>query len=294
MSSPVRREAHAKVNVFLRVVGKRRDGYHEIESLVLPISLADRVSVRAGPALHLNVRGRATTGVPQGPANLALLAALAMAETCDPPGGAAIEITKQVPAAGGLGGGSADAAAVLHALNELWGCGLKPPELSRIGAALGSDVPAALRGAPVVMRGRGEVLRPAKVGGTLWWALVPFDFPVRSPDAYRWWDEDRAKSGPSPTALLRAVAAGKLERLGELLYNDLEGPVFRRHPEVAEVKERLVAAGALGSVMSGSGPTVVGLAEDRAHAQRLARRFKGAKVVSAPVSGGVTPATLSA
>jgi 4-diphosphocytidyl-2-C-methyl-D-erythritol kinase len=282
MSAAVTREAHAKINVFLRVVGKRRDGYHEIESLVVPISLADRVSVRLAPALRLNVRGRATSGVPQGPANLALLAALAMAETCQPGEGAAIEITKHVPAAGGLGGGSADAAAVLHALNELWGCGLRPTALSRIGAALGSDVPAALRAEPVVMRGRGEVLRPAKVGGTLWWALVPFDFPVRSPDAYRWWDEDRGKNGSSPTALLRAVAARKLERVGELLFNDLERPVFRRHPEVAEVKERLIAAGALGAVMSGSGPTVVGLAENRSHAQRLARRFKGAKVVSAP------------
>jgi 4-diphosphocytidyl-2-C-methyl-D-erythritol kinase len=285
MSAALAREAHAKINVFLRVVGKRRDGYHEIESLVLPISLADRVSVRVAPALRLNVRGRATTGVPQGPANLALLAALAMAEACEPSDGAAIEITKHVPAAGGLGGGSADAAAVLHALNELWGCRLRPSALSRIGAALGSDVPAALRAAPVVMRGRGETLRPARVGGTLWWALVPFDFPVRSPDAYRWWDEDRERSGPSPTALLRAGAAGKLERLGELLFNDLEGPVIRRHPPVGEVKGRLLAAGALGAVMSGSGPTVVGLAEDRQHAQRLARRFKGAKVVSAPPVG---------
>jgi 4-diphosphocytidyl-2-C-methyl-D-erythritol kinase len=190
-----------------------------------------------------------------------------------------------VAAAGGLGGGSADAAAVLHALNELWGCRLRLAGLSQIAAALGSDVPAALRATPVVMRGRGEVLRPAKVGGTLWWALVPFDFPVRSPDAYRWWDEDRKRSGPSPTALLRAAAAGKLDRLGELLFNDLEGPVFRRHPEVAEVKGRLLAAGALGAVMSGSGPTVVGLAEDRQQAQRLARRFKGAKVVSASPGG---------
>ena len=285
MSGAVAREAHAKINVFLRVVGKRRDGYHEIESLVVPISLADRVAVRVAPSLRLNVRGRATTGVPQGPANLALLAALAMAETCDPSEGAAIEITKHVPAAGGLGGGSADAAAVLHALNELWGCRLRPSALSRIAAALGSDIPAALRAEPMVMKGRGEVLRPAKVGETLWWTLVPFDFPVRSPDAYRWWDEDRAKSGPAPTALLRAAAAGKLERLGELLFNDLERPVFRRHPGVREMKERLLAAGALGAVMSGSGPTVAALAEDRRHAQRLARRFKGARVVSAPPAG---------
>jgi 4-diphosphocytidyl-2-C-methyl-D-erythritol kinase len=251
----VTRRAHGKINVFLRVVGKRRDGYHEIESLVVPISLVDRVSVRLAPALRLNVSGSATTGVPQGPANLALLAALALAEACEPSEGAEISITKHIPAAGGLGGGSSDAATVLHALNEVWECGLRPSALSRIGAALGSDVPAALRAAPVVMRGRGETLRSAKIGG---------------------------RSGPSPTALLRAAAAGKLQRLGELLFNDLEGPVFRRHAEVADVKERLLSAGALGAVMTGSGPTVVGLAEDRKHAQRLARRFKGAKVVSAP------------
>jgi 4-diphosphocytidyl-2-C-methyl-D-erythritol kinase len=210
------------------------------------------------------------------------LAALALAEACEPSEGAEISITKDIPVAGGLGGGSSDAAAVLHALNEVWQCRLRPSALAQIGAALGSDVPAALRAAPVVMRGRGETLRSAKIGGTLWWTLVPFYFPVRSPDAYRWWDEDRAPIGPSPTALLRAAAAGKLQRLGELLFNDLEGPVLRRHPEVADVKDRLLSAGALGAVMSGSGPTVVGLAEDRSHAQRLARRFKGAKVVSAP------------
>ncbi|MDP9242339.1 MAG: 4-(cytidine 5'-diphospho)-2-C-methyl-D-erythritol kinase [Actinomycetota bacterium] len=276
------REAHAKLNVFLRVERRRADGYHEIESLVLPISLADRVAVRRSPALRLDVEGGGASGVPTGPANLALLAALALAERCEEPGGAEITIRKRIPVAGGLGGGSSDAAAVLLALNELWGCGLRPRALGAVAEQLGSDVPAALRAEPVVMKGRGETLRRARVSGPLWWTIVPFDFPVRSPDAYRWWDEDRAPSGPSATALLRAAAAGRLERLGELLFNDLETPVMRRHPEVEEVKTRLIRAGALGAVMSGSGPTVAALARDKAHAASLARRFPGGRAVSGP------------
>jgi 4-diphosphocytidyl-2-C-methyl-D-erythritol kinase len=275
--------------VFLRVLRRRRDGYHEIESLVVPISLSDRVVVRSSPALRLHVEGGATSGVPAGPANLALLAALALAETCgDLPAdraGAEITIRKRVPVAGGLGGGSADAAAVLISLNELWGCGLRLRALAAVAEKLGSDVPAALRGAPVMMRGRGELLRPGRVAGPLWWTVVPFEFPVRSPDAYRWWDEDRAKSGPSPLALTRAAAAGRLERLGELLFNDLEAPVLRRHPEIGDVKQRLLDAGALGAVMSGSGPTVAALARSKEHAASLARRFRGAKTVSGPPAG---------
>jgi 4-diphosphocytidyl-2-C-methyl-D-erythritol kinase len=283
--SVLRRDAHAKINVFLRVVGRRRDGYHEIESLVLPVSLSDRVVVRRSSGLRLDVGGEAP-GVPRGPANLALLAALAVAETCEEPSGAGITITKRIPVAGGLGGGSSDAAAVLLMLNELWGCGLRPSALARVAEALGSDVPAALRGTPVVMRGRGERLRAARISTSLWWTIVPFGFPVRSPDAYRWWDEDRTKSGPSTTALVRAAAAGRLERLGGLLFNDLEAPVMRRHPEISDAKADLLGAGALGAVMTGSGPTVAALARDRRHAASLARRFPGAKAVWGPPGAG--------
>lgn len=279
----IARDAHGKVNVFLRVLGAREDGYHELESLVLPISIADRVTVRAAARLDVRVRGaeELAAAVPPGGLNLALVAALALAEACEAVGGAEIEIEKRIPVAAGLGGGSADAAATLFALNELWGCGLDPATLADIGARVGSDVPALLAGRPVLIRGRGERVEDAAVA-LLWWVLLPLDFPTRSPDAYRWWDEDGTASGPDPAPLLEAAAAGDAEALAPLLFNDLEGPVMARHGEIAEAKSGLLEAGVLGAVMSGSGPTVLGLARDEAHAREVAGRVAGARVVHGP------------
>ncbi len=285
----VRREAHAKVNVFLRVLRRRPDGYHDLESLVLPISLADRVTARPAEGLRVDVGGPGdlARAVPRGGMNLALIAALALAEDCPSAAGALVEIEKRIPVAAGLGGGSADAAATLHALDELWGCGLGAQGLLPIGERVGSDVPALLVGGPVLASGRGERVRAVSVP-TLWWVLVPLGFPTRSPDAYRWWDEDGGHTGPDPTPLLAAAGAGDAEALGPMLFNDLEGPVARRHPQVGQVREELFRAGALGALMSGSGPTVAGLARDEAHARALAARFPGATVVHGPpASGGV-------
>ena len=277
----VRRRAHAKINACLRVAGRREDGYHELESLVLPIELADDVTATAATALDVDVRGASALvdALPAAGMNLALLAALALAGDCETSGGAAIAIEKRIPVAAGLGGGSADAAATLHALNELWGCGLDLEVLLGIGERVGSDVPALLVGGPVVMRGRGEQVEPIRAGAT-WWAVKPFDFPTRSPDAYRWWDEDGAVTGVDPGVLYAALESGSDETLGACLANDLEGPVSRRHPEVAEAKTAFLEAGALGAVMSGSGPTVVALARHPAHADELAAAVPGSFVVS--------------
>jgi 4-diphosphocytidyl-2-C-methyl-D-erythritol kinase len=163
----------------------------------------------------------------------------------------------------------------------LWGCDLDPATLGEVAERIGSDVPAMLLGGPVLMSGRGELLAPAEVA-SFWWVVVHFDFGVRSPDAYRWWDEDEGVTGPDPEPLLQAAAAGDAEALGPLLFNDLEEAVTRRHPAVGEAKQRLLAAGALGAVMSGSGSSVVGLARDRNHAERLASGFDGALVASGP------------
>jgi 4-diphosphocytidyl-2-C-methyl-D-erythritol kinase len=278
----VRREAPAKINVFLRVLGPREDGYHDLESLVVPTSLADVVTVREAEALRVDVRGApALTGeVPTGGLNLALVAALALGDACPDAGGAEIVVEKRIPVAAGLGGGSADAAATILALNELWGCRVDEGTLAELGERIGSDVPAMLAGGPVLMWGRGEIVAPAEVA-SLHWVLVHFDFGVRSPDAYRWWDDERS-TGPDPGSLLDAAAAGDAEALGPLLFNDLESAVFPRYPVVAEAKAGLLAAGALGAVMSGSGASVVGLARDEAHARALAEAVPGALAIRAP------------
>jgi len=278
------RPAYAKVNVFLRVLGARDDGYHDVESLVLPLSLADTVTASPADSLRVEVGGSATLAdeVAAGGMNLALVAALALADACEGQG-ALVEIDKRIPVAAGLGGGSADAAATLHALNELWGCGLDVEALVGAGARVGSDVPALVLGGPVLVTGRGDRLEAGEVAST-WWVVVPLDFPTRSPDAYRWWDTEGDSTGPAPDALLVAAASGDIGELGRLLFNDLEAPVAGHHPEIGHVKERLLELGALGAIMSGSGPTVVALARSELHASELASAQPGAIVASAPPS----------
>jgi 4-diphosphocytidyl-2-C-methyl-D-erythritol kinase len=281
--SAVRREANAKINVFLRVLRAREDGYHDIESLVVPVSLADRITARPADELRVSMKGvdDLPRTIPGGGLNLALVAALALAEECEYAGGAEVEIEKRIPVAAGLGGGSSDAAATLGALNELWGCGMDMEALAHIAARVGSDVPAMLVRDSVLVHGRGDVIDPATVD-RLWWILRSFDFGVRSPDAYRWWDEDRASSGADPAPLIVAATKGDPETLGPLLFNDLERSVFARHPDLAEAKAALLQAGALGAVMSGSGSSVVGLARDEAHARSLAKQWASAQVITGP------------
>jgi 4-diphosphocytidyl-2-C-methyl-D-erythritol kinase len=271
------------VNVFLRVLGVREDGYHELESLVVPLSLADTVEVQEAARLDVEVTGdpRLAAAAGAGGMNLGLVAALALAGSAGVTRGARIRITKRIPVAAGLGGGSADAAAVLLALDELWGCALGLEALIQVAEQVGSDVPALVAGGPVLMRGRGERVDRVEVAPT-WWMIRPFDFPTRSPDAFRWWDEDGAVVGPSGDPLLEAAARGDVAALGAALMNDLQAPVCARHPEIAAVRDALVAAGALGAVMSGSGPTVVALARDRSHAEELAATQPGAIVASGP------------
>ena len=275
----IRRDAHAKVNLFLRVLSTREDGYHEIESLVVPISLADRVVVRPAEELRVEIVGE--PALSPGGINLVLVAALALADACAEAGGALVEIEKRIPVAGGLGGGSADAAATLLALNELWGCEVDAATLEQIGERVGSDVPAMLSRKSVLMGGRGERLVPAEVP-PFHWVLVRLGFGVRSPDAYRWWDEDGGETGSDPDALLAAATAGDAEALGPLLFNDLERPVAARHPEIGEAARALIESGALGAIMSGSGSCVIGLARDEAHARELAAGFEGAEPIVGP------------
>ncbi|HEX9376050.1 MAG TPA: 4-(cytidine 5'-diphospho)-2-C-methyl-D-erythritol kinase [Actinomycetota bacterium] len=276
--------AHAKINVFLRVLGRRDDGYHDLESLILPVSLSDDVVVRRQP--HVSASVRLPDGRPlllsDPMANLALRAAAEWYEAR--PGkeeGASVEVEKRIPVASGLGGGSADAATTLRALNELWGRPFGAPELAGIGARLGSDVPALLDGGPVLVGGRGEIVEPVVVA-PMWWVLLPQPFGVRSAEAYAWWDEEPGSSDRDVAAVLEAARGGRVERLARLLFNDLQAPVARRHAQVQVAVERLLDAGALGAAMSGSGPTVAGLVANEEDARRIEDRVPGAIAVTSP------------
>jgi 4-diphosphocytidyl-2-C-methyl-D-erythritol kinase len=249
-------DAPAKVNLSLRVLRRRDDGFHDIDSVVAPISLADRILIHAHAdpsqfrtlSLSLRIAGdpELVRPVPSDESNLVLRAAGALAERAGVRGFAEIELEKRVPTAAGLGGGSADAAATLKALNDLWGCGLGLEDLGRVAAAVGSDVPALLAGRTVRIRGRGEVVAPAEPARARF-VLVPFDFGVRTADAYRWWDEDGGPAAP-----------------GDEWFNDLEPPVLARHPRIEEARAELQRAGLERVILCGSGPTLAGLLSEQA------------------------------
>ena len=270
--------AHAKVNVFLRVLGARDDGYHDVETLILPISLADDVTVEPADDLTMVVEG-AADGVPGGDENLALRAARALAAEAGGDHGARITITKRIPVAAGLGGGSADAAATLLLLDELWSVGAGRDGLAPIGLTVGSDVPAMLRGEPAFVRGRGELVERV-IAQSSSWVVAPLGVAVSAADAYAWWD-DRAATGPDPGALIAAAEAGDDDLLGSGLFNDLQAPVAARHPDVERTIAAALAAGARGAVMTGSGPTVVALCTF-ATAHVVAAALPGSSVVDAP------------
>jgi 4-diphosphocytidyl-2-C-methyl-D-erythritol kinase len=276
--------AHAKLNVFLRVLGPRDDGYHDVETLMLPIDLVDTLSVEPSDDLDLELHGPLAAVVPALEENLVLVAARALAEHAGIEPRGRIHLEKRIPVASGMGGGSADAAAALRALNDLWGCELDDAELAAVAAAGGADVPGLLAGGAVFADGRGTRVTPVHAV-TTWWVVKPLDVSVRSADAYAWWDAS-PQTGPDPGALIAAVETGNVGILGPSLFNDLQEPVARVHPEIREAIEGFLEAGALGAVMTGSGPAVVALARHVGHAATLAEAVPGSFAVSGPASAG--------
>jgi 4-diphosphocytidyl-2-C-methyl-D-erythritol kinase len=281
VSEPIVERAHAKLNVFLRVLARRADGFHDVETLLLPLEVHDVVTVETADTFDVVVNGpRAEELAAAGGESLVARAADAFARATGLPFAPAARVTidKRIPVAAGMGGGSADAAAVLRALGRLHGVGRA--DLIELAAAVGSDVPALVHGGPVFAEGRGERVTPVHAV-TSHWVVAPLPFSVTAADAYAWWDE-RSATGPDPGALIAALETGNDELLGSALYDDLAPGVCARHPEVAATIAALEAAGALGVVMTGSGPTVVALARHLGQADSLAARIPGAFATSGP------------
>ena len=249
--------ARAKVNLGLEVLGRRPDGYHELLTLLSAIDLADRVTLEAATE-GIEVVCDAP-GVPSPHENLAWRAADIMRRQTGIRAGVRIRIQKAIPVAAGLGGGSADAAAVLAGLGPLWGISLPAAELHALATELGMDVPFFLGEGPALASGRGEELTPVSPPRPLALVLVNPGFPIATREVYAALGPEDFGSGGGVRALVDALGRGSAA-VAARLTNGLETAVARCWPGLLTVKAALLAAGALGAVMSGSGPTVVGVA----------------------------------
>ena len=306
----------AKLNLFLSVRGRRPDGYHELVTVMQSVSLYDRLRVVVvgppGQGHHPAGRRRmrvqlvaADAGMPPVEDNLAVRAARALGPWAgltdlgvvgdgmqlgiDATPRTRMVLSKGIPVAGGMAGGSADAAAALVALNELWQCQLTREELRGVGAQLGSDVPFCVVGGTALATGRGAALAQVLCRGTFHWVVCRSDEPLGTPQVYAAWDRNCRPNELEPDAVLAALRGQDAEALGAALHNDLQPAAFVLRPELSELRESLLDAGALGAVLSGSGPTLLALAADEDAAKALADRVRGdfaaVDVASSPVGG---------
>ena len=306
--------APGKVNLVLRAGAPTADGYHPLATVFEALDLRETVTVRTTrtpgttveTVAHLPGGGidRATTELMRAvPArsHLAVRAARAMQRLAaagpwaSTAAGLAIRVDKRVPVAGGMAGGSADAAAALVACNALWGTGLSLPELSALAARLGADVPFPLTGATAVGSGRGDLVTPIMTRGAYHWVFALAEEGLSTPAVFRRFDEMAGGGQPAlhdvPEALTAALRAGDARALAGSLHNDLQAAALDLRPELAEVIAVAEEAGALRAIVSGSGPTIAALVEDPGSAQRVSRALKASGLVAdvlradAPVAG---------
>jgi len=296
-----------KINASFKVGPLRPDGYHSVASTYLAVSLYEEVTATAKPgtppgdvsvsvSADSSLPPEALATIPLDSSNLAVRAALLIADISENACGVHLEITKHVPIAGGMGGGSADAAATLLACDALWRTGLSREELSLLGAELGADVPFALLGGAAVGLGVGDKLTAALAPTPLHWVLVQSDFGLSTPVVYGKLDSLRERSGAAPTEpeevdprILAALRAGDPQLLADCLNNDLQAAAVALAPGLATVLNDGTENGALAAMVSGSGPTVAMLAADAVHAHSLAAALTAAghaaSVVQGPVHG---------
>ncbi|MBW2630813.1 MAG: 4-(cytidine 5'-diphospho)-2-C-methyl-D-erythritol kinase [Deltaproteobacteria bacterium] len=268
------RQSPAKVNLFLRVLGKRSDGYHDILSLMQRISLCDEMSFDLkGNGVKVICPGGL---VPENKNNIAYRAAEAILSNVSCHSGVEITINKKIPVAAGLGGGSSNAATTLVTLNEITGTKYSTEELMQIGARLGADVPFFVFGKTSLASGIGDRLKPVDGVPKLWFILVNPGFGVSTGDIY-----ENLKLGltkePIKYSMLRFVT---MSHVAKGLYNDLEKVSLRFYPVLSDIKKLLTANGALGSLMSGSGPTVFGIFRSETDAKRAESNLREARIGS--------------
>jgi 4-diphosphocytidyl-2-C-methyl-D-erythritol kinase len=295
-----------KVNLYLGVGDRRDDGYHELTTVFHAVSLLDEVTVRNADVLSVEMAGEGVESLPADERNLAWRAAELMAEHVGRAPDVAISIEKSIPVAGGMAGGSADAAAVLVAMNALWELGVPRRDLHALAAQLGSDVPFALHGGTALGTGRGEELATVLARSTFHWVLAFADGGLSTPAVFSEIDRLRETAGAGrdqpprledPEPVLAALASGNPAELAPLLGNDLQPAALSLNPGLRRTLRAGTNAGALAGIVSGSGPTCAFLCASAAAAIDIGAQLAGAgvcrtvRVASGPVHGArVVPA----
>ncbi|GAB7049957.1 4-(cytidine 5'-diphospho)-2-C-methyl-D-erythritol kinase [Catenuloplanes indicus JCM 9534] len=275
MTGPVRVRVPSKINLHLGVGPLRDDGFHELNTVYQAISLYDELTARRGDTLSLTMEGEGTGSLALDGTNLIIRAVQALADYARVPAHARLHLRKQIPLAAGLAGGSADAAAALVACDALWGIGLSRDQLAEVAATLGSDVPFLIYGGTALGTGHGETISPVLVRPHSWhWVVAVADGGLSTPEVYRELDRLRAEpDGPAPLGTADALLAALRQKdpavLAAALGNDLQAAALSLRPGLAGLMKAGLAAGACASLVSGSGPTVLFLARDAAHAEAL-------------------------
>lgn len=298
MTQAVQVRCSAKINLELAVGPVRPDGFHDVATIYHAVSLYDEVVATVDDGLSVAVSGKPgldVSAVPGDERNLAAVAAITLAGRLGRDPDVHLHITKGIPVAGGMAGGSADAAAALVACDALWGARLPREELLEIAASLGSDVPFGLIGGTAMGAGRGERVTPMLTQGRFHWVIAVADGGLSTPEVYRECDRLRADTAVPPPqvgdALIAALRAGDADGLGVALRNDLQPAALSLRPQLGETLESGLAAGALGALVSGSGPTAVFLARGPEHAIDIAVALSATGTCSAvrrawgPVAG---------
>lgn len=289
-----------KVNLYLGVGDRRGDGYHELTTVFHAVSLLDEITVRNADMLSLEMSGEGAESLPADERNLAWQAAELMAEHVGRAPDVAISIEKSIPVAGGMAGGSADAAAVLVAMNTLWELGVPRRDLHVLAARLGSDVPFALHGGTALGTGRGEELATVLARTTFHWVLAFADDGLSTPAVFAEIDRLRETAGAGrdapprledPEPMLAALASGDPNELAPLLGNDLQPAALSLNPGLRRTLRAGTEAGALAGIVSGSGPTCAFLCASAVAAVDVGAQLSGAgvcrtvRVASGPVQG---------
>ncbi len=272
--------SYAKVNLYLAVLNKRQDNYHNLSTVFERISLSDKIILKTRSDNRINFICN-SVDLPKDPSrNLAYQAAKLLQETFKIPQGADIRLIKRIPVGSGLGGGSSNAAFVLLGLNKLWKLGLKPDKLACLGAKIGADVPFFIYETPFGLgEGRGDKVKPLNFNKLkLWHILIVPKLHVSTPLIYKKWDKLTSLRLTIPYSgakiLISALRKKDLSLIGKTLFNSLEAVTIRLYPKVSLVKKRLKFAGLKSILMSGSGPAVFGLASLRKEAGAIGRIIK--------------------